>query len=741
MLKIKIYLILFFGLLTTNIIANTYPNVLFENSVMSGSYGHSLVSYSGFSWVENVKGRIPLSDSKYFTPSNSISLKYTSSDAGKWELYLFFPDGTAYVPGPEDRYLSMRVNLQELSATNSLPLISLDFGDTCSHALQLSAYLPSEDTDKWMHVKIPLSDFGFHLFDKDTRLNGLIFSQNGPTTVDVANHILVDQIEVIGDFPEKVELAYPAVLSQAQPFEKHVRLTWQLPLNPSIRYVKIYRSRDNENFVPVGMSPVFANSYADMVPAANRTYYYRISWVDFDYEESPMSRTLEARTATLSDEEFLDLIQTAHINFFLERTEVNSGMHQLSFSEVEASVSVKETGYSLMAHLVGVEREFTSFNVWFKRLERVVNFLEDAEHYYGAFPRLLDGRSGKGVYSELDSVQKVDLESTATLLQALLISAEYLKRSDLPKEEFKDNIDNLLEKIGKIWTRVDWKKFALDNDRILYEGWSPEAGFRYAKPMGGFNIGFLSYVLALSAPEHAINPEAYSYGLGVNRALADQVEEPPIDLELVDNPAFQLVQEDEIVVQDTFQARGHYVEMPFTVDTLLYGVEIPLGSIEKNLLYTYALFFAFDPIGSQDSFADYGKSIANLTEAYKRRDNEMNAGNYSLEIWGTEQGGSDESQLPVLVPAISAASYAFRPVDALKSLRSYYGDYGQYIFTELGFRSWINFNENTVASEFSALNQGAVAIMIENGRSGLLWSLFMNHPDVLDFWVKHFRQE
>src|SRR5690606_3415704 len=69
----------------------TYPEVLFSNSVLSGNFGHSLISYSGFSWVENVKGRMPLSDTLFFTPGNSLSLKYTSSIQGHWEASVNFP--------------------------------------------------------------------------------------------------------------------------------------------------------------------------------------------------------------------------------------------------------------------------------------------------------------------------------------------------------------------------------------------------------------------------------------------------------------------------------------------------------------------------------------------------------------------------------------------------------------------------------------------------------------------------
>lgn len=45
--------------------AQTYPEVVFENSLLSGNYAKSLVEYSGDSWVQNVKKNLPTTDSLF----------------------------------------------------------------------------------------------------------------------------------------------------------------------------------------------------------------------------------------------------------------------------------------------------------------------------------------------------------------------------------------------------------------------------------------------------------------------------------------------------------------------------------------------------------------------------------------------------------------------------------------------------------------------------------------------------
>src|SRR3546814_13393057 len=84
---------------------------------------------------------------------------------------------------------------------------------------------------------------------------------------------------------------------------RHVDLTWQLPLTPSIRYIKVYRADDNEHFEPIAIRPVFAQKYTDFVPYPEKTYYYKIAWVDYDYLESPFSDVIEATTHVASDSE------------------------------------------------------------------------------------------------------------------------------------------------------------------------------------------------------------------------------------------------------------------------------------------------------------------------------------------------------------------------------------------------------------------------------------------------------
>ena len=62
-----------------------YETVYFRNGRTDGYLYHSNVRQEGASTVENVKGKIPLSEEESYSPGNSLKLSYFSSEDGNWE--------------------------------------------------------------------------------------------------------------------------------------------------------------------------------------------------------------------------------------------------------------------------------------------------------------------------------------------------------------------------------------------------------------------------------------------------------------------------------------------------------------------------------------------------------------------------------------------------------------------------------------------------------------------------------
>jgi len=714
---IRNIIIFSFLMLNTLAYSQNFSRVLFDNSVLSGNYGYSLVSYSGYSWVENVKGRMSLVDTLSFTPHNSLSLKYTSSIRGMWEASVFFPENKSYLLSENEEILSFRIYLMDGFDYQAFPQIAILQGDSCTQRISIqNSYIDELQRNEWLHIEIPLRHFSG--FNANEMVSGLVFYQGGATGLEVVNQLLIDQIEFIPSNLPKTALNYPAVLNSVTASEKHVEVEWQLPLDPAIRSVKIYRSIDGENFEEIAIRPILASKYIDVVSVSNRNYFYKITWLDHHYAESPFSKVLSAQTRPIDNEALLDAVQAAHINFFDKLSEFNSGMHKVDHFSSKAVVNVEETGYSLLASTVGANRGWIPNRIYLRRVNNIVEYLTNsAEQYYGAFPLLLDGRSGKGVFDQ-DTAANVSIKATASIMQGLIVARNYLNERLTSRTEegsqaaiIDERIKSTIAGIDKLWQNVQWDQFVV-GDSVLFDSWSPQLGFEHARPMGGLGTDMTAYLLALSSPTHAIGAEAYTKGLGIEKVF--------IGLDSLDESKI-------------------YLDRPIRTDTMVYGYFLDVGRLDQSLLNTYSSFLAFNPMDKRDQFANYGMSMARLAHAYKRRDNEMNAGNISSEIWGTAQNKYLLNHLPSIVPAISASSYPFTPELALGSIRSMYAEYGQVLFTEFGFRRWINIHDHQVSATFNGLNQAAIPVMIENGRTGLIWRLFMSHEDIQRMTDQYFQ--
>lgn len=724
----KLRVLLLFVCISMVLISNAsnYPGVLFGSSTMPGNYAYSQVVYKGQSWVENVRGRLPLSDTLFFTPSNALSLKYASVQGGHWQSNLYFTDRSQNYTPKKEEVLSFRMYVHEINSIKDLPLLSILQLDSQTITLPLTTYLDSLPYKTWIHVQIPLVDFVNLSFDRP--ISGMIVQQGLANSSQTA-HILLDQIEFATRQEEKSPaLNFPAVLSTVEAYDRHVDLTWQLPLTTHIRYIKIYRSTDQEHFEPIALRPIFATKYTDVVPLPNINYYYRITWVDAAYQESPASKILEANMQPATDDQLLDFIQASHIYYFGDHVEINSGMHKAVQGFQEATISIGETGLSLMAQVVGVEKGLIHKALLSKRVLDILKFLKKAQEYHGVFPEYLNGRTGQGVFST-GEVPSVSLKGTSTLLQGLMVASAYLNQKEISIQ------------VEGLYKRIRWDKFvkAEEGGTILYDHWSPMTNFKNSRAMGGYNADWFTYVLALSAKTNGLKKEAYTEGYGIARGIRQvmQVESALPDLNEVQGNHSIVGNATGVVPNKTLEI----VSQSILSDTLIYGLPVRMGRLDQSLLVPYEMFFAFNPKGKRDTFGNYFENNILLTEAYRRRDQERNIGNFSLDIWGVEAGDTIARYGARIIPAISAASYAYTPEVAIKSIRRMYQDYGAQLYTEYGFRTWINFRENAVSEQYNALNQAAVVIMIENARTGLIWNALMHLEPIQTFQKQFFTPE
>jgi hypothetical protein len=86
--------------------------------------------------------------------------------------------------------------------------------------------------------------------------------------------------------------------------------------------------------------------------------------------------------------------------------------------------------------------------------------------------------------------------------------------------------------------------------------------------------------------------------------------------------------------------------------------------------------------------------------------------------------------LGVITPTAALSSFPYMPKESMQALRHFYYGLGDKIWSEYGFVDAFNEDKNWYATSHLAIDQGPIIVMIENHRTGLLWKLFMNVPEI-----------
>lgn len=390
----------------------------------------------------------------------------------------------------------------------------------------------------------------------------------------------------------------------------------------------------------------------------------------------------------LTDEKLLDLVQHQTFKYFYDFGDPVSGMARERNSSLD-TVTTGGTGFGLMTMLVGMERGFITRQEGIDRIEQIVDFLENADRFHGAWPHWLSGSTGKVIpFSEKDN--GADLVETAYLVQGMLSVREYLRDSNPKEVELKARIDTL-------WQEVEWNWFTRGGEKVLYWHWSPEYEWEMNHEIRGYNETLITYVLAASSPTFPIDSMVYHEGYARNGDIANGKE--------------------------------------------YYGIKLPLGEeMGGPLFFVQYSFLGLDPRNLEDRYANYWEQNVNQTLINRQYciENPKNYEGYSADCWGLTASDNQDfysahspsNDLGVITPTAAISSMPYTPEYSQQAMRYFFYELGDKLWGVYGFHDAFNMTKNWWADSYLAIDQGPIVIMIENYRSGLLWRLFMSAPEV-----------
>ncbi len=248
------------------------------------------------------------------------------------------------------------------------------------------------------------------------------------------------------------------------------------------------------------------------------------------------------------------------------------------------------------------------------------------------------------------------------------------------------------------WKEIDWEWYRQGGQNVLYWHWSPNYGFRMNMKITGWNESLVTYVMAAASPTHPIPAEVYNQGWARNG--------------------------------DMVRKRTYY-DQEITLSPDWGG---PLFWIHYSHL-------GINPHGLKDQYADYWKEHVNTVKIHHAYAVANPGGwkNYSDHCWGLTASDdpygytahrpvtNDNGTIP---PTAALASIPYAPEEAIRALKYFYRNRGGELWGLYG--PWDAFNDQLgwVKKAYLGIDQGPIMVMTENHRSGLLWKLVMNDPDV-----------
>jgi hypothetical protein len=417
----------------------------------------------------------------------------------------------------------------------------------------------------------------------------------------------------------------------------------------------------------------------------------------------------------LSDDELLETVQRQTFRYFWHYAHPNSGMARERSNTVQAdfyldfineangepnlskgtfgpeACAVGGTGFGILAIIVAVERKWISREAALDRLIQIVDFLAKADSYHGIYPHFINGDTGRAIaFDRLDDGS--DIVETSYLMMGLLSARAYFD-GGTAKEKY------LARRIGEMWNVANWSWHVnADNSRLLWH-WSPRNGFDRNFPIRGWNEALITYIIAASSRRHPVSKDIY--------------------------------EKSWVSTRNWRNGKSYYEYV------------LPLGNAYAGgpLFFSQYTFMGVDPNGLKDDHGiDYGEQTRNHTlinRAYSI-DNPKKYKGYGEKAWGLTAGDSvkgyiahaPEDDRGVIQPTAALSSMPYTPAFSMQALRYFYEEKGDKLWSSYGFVDGYSDQFDWTARSHLAIDQGPIIVMIENYRSGLLWKIFMNIPEI-----------
>lgn len=405
----------------------------------------------------------------------------------------------------------------------------------------------------------------------------------------------------------------------------------------------------------------------------------------------------------LTDTELLDKVQRESFKYFWDYAESNSKLARERYHTDEPFVdehlvTTGGSGFGLMTILVGIERGFVTREEAVGRLSTALTFLENADRFHGAWSHWINGQTGQVVpFGAPDNGG--DLVETAFMCQALICVREYFK-------EGSEEEQALAAKADVLWKGVEWDWYTRGGQNALWWHWSPDNEWVMNFKLEGYNECLITYIMAAASPTHPVQAAAYHEGWARSGAIVSGASK--YDMPLVFN--YNGVSNN---VGPMFWAHYSFLGLNPNGLTDQYADYWTLTQNHAKIMYQHSVQ---NPYG----WEGYGPDVWGLTASYSRNTNGTTG--YSAHMPTNDRG--------VITPTAALSNFPYTPTESMAALRYLYETTDMNLIGVAGPYDAFSPHYNWRTPRYLAIDQGTIVPMIENHRTGMLWNLFMNAPEI-----------
>lgn len=412
---------------------------------------------------------------------------------------------------------------------------------------------------------------------------------------------------------------------------------------------------------------------------------------------------------------FLDTVQQRTIRWFLDVTPKENGLTPDRWPTDWSPASIAAIGFSLTTYPVAVERRMITRK---EAVERTLNTLR----YFWSLPQNSDKTKTAGYrglfYHFLkmkDGLREWNCElstiDTGLLMSGVLFAQAYFDKNTPAEREIRVLADSL-------YRRVDWK-WMMDGRKGITMGWKPEEGY-HGWIWHGYNEAMILYILALGSPTHPVPETVWDAWTETYKWETYYGQE-------------------HLNFMPLFGHQYSHVWLDFRgiKDAYMRNKGIDYFENSRRATYVHREYAKQNP----NKWTDYSDSIWGMTACDGPKDTifEVNGIKRDFRSYSARGTGADEHlDDGTLAPTAVGGSVPFAPEITIHALKAMKNKYGEKLWTKYGFFDAFNPTYITPKTpngwfdhDYLGIDQGPIALMIENHRNGFIWEVMKKNPYIV----------